>query len=359
MKENNNKEKTGKNKMRADLEQLVFNMVKELPKRSRDIVIKRFNLNKSEEASTLEKIGEEYKITRERVRQIESEAISKLKNIGEKHNIGQVFESVKNSVENHGGIAGEEKIISYLFGEENGGKTSRQIILFILALDGKIKKAGETKMHRKIYFYKKESVEKFKSVIKRIEEHLEKNKKDANFDEMLEIANEYLKGEEKFSSLHLKSYLDENKIILKNILGRWGHTKWPHINPKNIRDKAYLALKKSEEPLHFVEIANKINKFWRGGRIANSQTTHNELIKDDRFVLVGRGIYALKEWGYSPGTVLNVIIEILKESGGKMEQGNIIQEVLKRRQVKKNTIVLNLQNKKYFEKAPNRIYRLR
>ena len=192
-----------------------------------------------------------------------------------------------------------------------------------------------------------------------IEEHLKEKESSVNFDEILEVASRRFGNEEKFSPLHLESYLDENKVILKNILGQWGHTKWSHINPKNVRDKAYLSLKKNEEPLHFVEITNKINELWQGNRIANNQTVHNELIKDNRFVLVGRGTYALKEWGYNPGTVLDVIIELLKEDSGEMEQGKIVQEVFKRRQVKKNTIVLNLQNKKYFEKMANKIYRLK
>ncbi len=354
-----NKKKISRSKPRIDLERFVFNMVEELSERSRDIIVKRFNFNGDKETKTLEKVGNEYKITRERVRQIEFEAMSKLKNIGEKHNIKKIFESVENNLKNHGGLASEEKIVSHLFGEESGGKINRQITLFILSLDDRIKEKSETKIHKKIYFYEEKDVEKFKNVIGKIEEHLEKNKKDVNFDEILETINEYFKGEEKFSPSHLESYLDENKVILRNILGRWGHIKWPHINPKNVKDKAYLTLKKNKKPLHFVEITDEINKLWQSNRIANNQTVHNELIKDDRFVLIGRGIYALKEWGYSAGTVLDVIIEILKENDGKMKKGDIIQEVLRKRKVKNNTILLNLQNKECFEKVEDKIYRLK
>ena len=354
-----NKEKISKNKPGIDLERFVFNMVEELSERPRDIIVKRFNFNGDKEAKTLEKVGKEYKITRERVRQIEFEAISKLKDIGRKHQINKIFKSIENNLKNRGGFASEEKIVRHLFDGESGGKINKQITLFILSLDDRIKEKGETRIHKKIYFYQEEDIDKFKNVIGTIEEHLEKNKKDVDFDEMLETVNDCFEGEEKFSPSHLESYLDENKIILKNILGRWGHIKWPQINPRNVKDKAYLALKKNKKPLHFVEITNEINKLWRSDRIANNQTVHNELIKDGRFVLIGRGIYALKEWGYSAGTVLDVIIEILKENGGKMEKSDIIQEVLKRRKVKNNTIVLNLQNKECFEKLPNGAYKLR
>lgn len=358
MKENSNKIVI-KNKSEVDLEQLVFNMIKELPERSKNIIIKRFNLNGDKKAGTLEKIGGEYKITRERVRQIESEAISNLRKMGEKYGVNLIFESIRSNIENCGGIAGEKKITGYLFDKKNNGKTDRQITLFILSLDGKIKGVGETKRYHSFYFYKKEDVEKFENIIIKIEKYLKKSEKDLDFDKMLEIAGKDLGGENEIASLYLKSYLDENKVVLKNILGRWGHAKWSHINPKNIKDKAYLALKKNEEPLHFVEIAKEISKLWQSDRIANSQTTHNELIKDDRVVLIGRGIYALREWGYISGTVLDVIVEILKESGDEMRKDDIIREVLKKRKVKKNTVVLNLQNKRYFEKMPNRIYKLK
>ena len=354
-----NKEKISKNKLGIDLERFVFKMVEELSERPRDIIVKRFNFNGDKEAKTLEKVGNEYKITRERVRQIEFEAISKLKDIGRKHNINKIFESIENNLKNRGGFASEEKIVSYLFDEENGGKINRQIALFILSLDDRIKEKGETRIHKKIYFYEEEDVEKFRNVIGVMEEHLKKNKKDVDFDEMLEIINEHFKNEEKFSPSHLRSYLDENRVILRNILGRWGYIKWPHINPKNVKDKAYLALKKNKKPLHFVKITDEINKLWPGNRIANNQTVHNELIKDSRFVLIGRGIYALKEWGYSAGTVLDVIIGILKENGDRIKQDRIIQEVLKKRRVKKNTIVLNLQNREYFEKVEEKIYKLK
>ncbi|MEA1937022.1 MAG: sigma factor-like helix-turn-helix DNA-binding protein [Patescibacteria group bacterium] len=352
-----NEKQISKNKPGIDLEQFVFKMVEKLSERPRDIVVKRFNFNGNKEAKTLEEIGKEYRITRERVRQIEFEAVSKLKKIGIENGINRIFESVENNIQNYGGFASEEKIVNYLFGEKSGNQAKREITLFILSLDDRIKEKRETKLHRKIYFYQEEDVNRFKNVIKAVEEYLKRNKKELGFDEMLGIINKYFKNEEDFSSAHLESYLSENKIILRNVLGQWGYIKWPQINPRNVKDKAYLALKKNRKPLHFVEITAEINKLWQGNRSANNQTVHNELIKDDRFILIGRGIYALQEWGYSAGIVLEVIMETLKAGGGKMEKSDIIEEVLKKRRVKENTVALNLQNRKYFKKE-GRAYRL-
>ncbi|MCK5466742.1 hypothetical protein KAI56_04600, partial [Candidatus Parcubacteria bacterium] len=187
--------------------------------------------------------------------------------------------------------------------------------------------------------------------IEKIKNYLQEKNRSIGFDKIAEIINEDAKI--------TNSYIEANKIILKNILGEWGCEKWSYINPKNIKDKSYLSLKKNKKPLHFTEIADEINIIWTKKKKTNSQTVHNELIKDDRFVLIGRGIYALKEWGYEEGTVLDVIIEIMKEKYREMKQGEIIKEVLKKRQVKENTIVLNLQNKGCFEKLNGKIYRLK
>lgn len=339
-----------------DFRDLVFNMIKELPKRSADIIQKRFNLE-GKGAETLEGIGIEYNITRERVRQIESEAIARLKQIGKKHNIGLIFSGIKKTIDSRGGVMSEEGIIKHLFKSESRDNINRQAALLILSLDDKIKTAKETKFCKKIYFYEKENFAKFCGAIEALEKYLLESGKNLSFEEMLNLLKD-----NNFSSLSeeaAESYLSSNKIILQSVIGEWGHRNWSHINPRSVRDKAYLTLKKNKSPLHFLSITDEISKIWQNEKKPNSQTVHNELIKDKRFVLIGRGIYALSEWGYKPGTVLDVLLEIFNQAGKEMGQNEIVEKVLERRIVKENTIILNLQNKKYFEKLADRVYRLR
>lgn len=352
-----NKEKIDKNRFVAiDLNRLVSDIGNELSKRSRQVIIKRFNLD-GEGIHTLSKIGEEYGITRERVRQVESESIKNLRRIGEKYDIDLVFDNVRKTIEDHGGLMSEKEITSYLFKDKNHDNISKQISLLILSLDDRIKVAKETDEYKRIYFYKKEDFEKFKKIITILEEYLIESKENLDLEKIAVLLES-----ESFSSLSeksIKSYLESNKIILQSVIGEWGHQEWPHINPKSIRDKAYLTLRKNEEHLHFVEIANGINEIWKSRKKANNQTVHNELIKDRRFVLVGRGIYALKEWGYKTGTVLDVLLEVFNTDSREMDQNKIVKRVLEKRKVKKNTIILNLQNKRYFEKLANKVYRLK
>jgi hypothetical protein len=79
------------------------------------------------------------------------------------------------------------------------------------------------------------------------------------------------------------------------------------------------------------------------------------LSKTPRFVLVGRGIYALSEWGYKTGVVRDVIKEMIKKNG-PMSKEDIIDQVMKERYLKKNTILVNLQNTKYFKKNKSGLY---
>jgi hypothetical protein len=349
-----------KDKLGVDLKKLVFDMLKNLNERQRNVVIKRYDLD-GKGVQTLDKIGKEYKITRERVRQIETESVNKLKEGVKKYELEKVFDFVKDVIEENGGLIGEDRLVEYLFEENTDKELNRQIVMLVLDLEDSIQKAKESIRHKKFYFYERKGVEIFEETLDILEDYFRNNRQSLDFDALLDLARRSVKreGATEFSHNSVRSYLDVNKVVLENILGEWGHHKWPHINPKSVKDKAYLALKREKQPLHFTEITNRINTFWTSKKPTNNQTVHNELIKDGRFVLIGRGIYALKEWGYRPGVVLDVIMEIMKEKGGTMDQEDIINGVMEKRQVKRNTIVLNLQNKKYFEKLPNKIYRLK
>jgi len=136
-----------------------------------------------------------------------------------------------------------------------------------------------------------------------------------------------------------------------------GLYEWRHIHPRTLRDKILFVLRSEKSPMHFVDIAEKISSKTFDNKRVNIQAVHNELIRHPQFVLIGRGIYALKEWGYEKGTVADVIAKLLKEKG-EMSQDDIIKNVLKNRQVKEITIVLALKNSEKFERIGRKRYRL-
>ena len=145
---------------------------------------------------------------------------------------------------------------------------------------------------------------------------------------------------------------------LATLNGLWGLVSWPMVNPKNIRDKIYVILKENGKHMHFNEIAEAIKKSDFKRKDVTTQAIHNELIKDKRFVLVGRGIYALKEWGYKKGTVADIIADILRKEGGALHRDEIVKRVLQSRYVKETTILLNLQGKPQFKRVAKATYGL-
>ena len=108
--------------------------------------------------------------------------------------------------------------------------------------------------------------------------------------------------------------------------------------------------------MHFNDIASAISSSKFRKKDVTLQAIHNELIKDPRFVLIGRGIYALRDWGYKKGTVSQIITSILEEAKTPLTREEIVKNVLKVRKVKETTVLLNLQNKKLYQRVDKNTY---
>jgi hypothetical protein len=156
----------------------------------------------------------------------------------------------------------------------------------------------------------------------------------------------------------LEHLLRVSRNVVVTEEGEVGLRQWREVNPRSIRDKVYLILRSIGQPMHFTAIADALQQSRWQKRPVTRQAVHNELIRDPRFVLIGRGIYGLSEWGHKPGTVSDVIQRVLKEAGGPLHKDEIIKRVLKERQVKEATIVLNLQEKSHFVRVKKATYDL-
>jgi len=163
--------------------------------------------------------------------------------------------------------------------------------------------------------------------------------------------------DEKVGITFIDSVLDLFEDIVKGEESLIGLTKWKILNPKTLKDKAIYVMKKDKLPMHFIDISNKITQYLDESVKVN--TIHNELIRNNEFVLIGRWIYALKEWGFVPGTVLDVIVNILEKNGEAMSTEEITKEVLKTRNVKQTTIYMNLQNKDIVQRVGRNYYQLK
>lgn len=315
-----------------------------LPERARLVVTKRYGLDKDNERMTLEAIGELYNITRERVRQIENAALA---NIRKSINFKQEktsFDELEQIIIALGGIISEEDLLNHL----SKDKSTQNHIHFMLVIGDIFKKEKEDGEFKHRWHVDAELSRKIHDALRKLYKSLEddalvpESEMIQNFLEHLKDVNEKYRNEEV-----AKRWLRISKHIDKNPLGEWGKASSQNIRTKGIRDYAFLAMRKHGSPIHFRDIAKLINQLFN--KKAHIATTHNELIKDKRFVLVGRGLYALTEWGYLSGVVKDVIKKVL-EKNGPLTKENIIEKVLKERYVKENTILVNLQNSKFFKK---------
>ncbi len=320
------------------------NLLQALPERSRDVITKRYGLGKNPEGMTLDAIGKTYGITRERVRQIENHAIGlirKSKNYAEEK---PVFEEMEKLIHTLGGIVVEQDLLDHV----SKDSTTQSQINFLLVIGHPFNKIKEDEDFKHRWFIDKDLAEKIQNSLKKLYENLGDDEL-VSEQEMIKTFLGYIENvSEQFRTEEIaKRWLALSKRVSKNPLGEWGRTKSPNVSTKGMRDYAYLIIRRHGSPIHFKEVAKAITTVFN--KKAHVATTHNELIKDPRFVLVGRGLYALKEWGYMSGVVKDVIRKLI-EKHGAMSKKEIVEKVMKERYVKENTIVINLQNKKYFRK---------
>ncbi len=317
--------------------------------REREIISRRFGLFDRRE--TLEQIGELLGITRERVRQLEKSILTRLKTAAQNDlpHIKEVDSTLGSHLKDMGNVARVSDITERLIPKST--KVDQSRVTFLASLSPNIAVIDDND-----HFFHAiglSSVHTEKAIRDNVNRIIESIKAIGEPSDIQKIATHVGNSDVR----HVQALAGISKNVA-SLHGRWGLTKWPMVNPKNIRDKIYVILHDNKKPMHFGEIADAIKKSNLKRKDVTTQAIHNELIKDSRFVLIGRGIYALKEWGYKQGTVADVISEILKKEGAPLHRDEIVKRVLKSRQVKETTILLNLQGKNQFKRVAKATYDL-
>jgi len=341
-------------KLQVNTQQVVGKLLKSLSSRNKDIIFSRFGL-KNGKKETLESIGRKYGVTRERVRQIEEATLTQLRQEVKtvQPQVQPYFDLAVSILEDNGGVLKESEFFKEFSGNENPSAVNASLVL-LLNLDQRFNRSADADEMHSFWTLGDHYVEKANQTLSVLKKMLEKHGQPVA---EVELANFYKQGvKDGVSTKILFSHVSLFKKIGKNIFNEIGLSHWPEINPKGVRDKAHLVLKRINKPYHFTEITKLINEANFGNKKANVQTVHNELIKDKRFVLVGRGMYGLANWGYKAGTVKDVLADILKNSSKPLSRQEIVTKVLAARFVKENTIFLNLQDQKLFKKLDNGTY---
>ncbi len=318
--------------------------------REREIVARRFGLFDRKE--TLEQIGEMLGITRERVRQLEKSVVTRLQATAGQGSLPHIADfqvKILELLQGSGDIARVSELAAQLTDTPSREEQARVAFLSQLSPnlaviaedDNFYNSVGAASAYNEKSL--KAAVTKLIGTIKQLGEPKTIN----------EIA-----AANGTDSPERTAALASTSKQLASLNGRWGLVKWPMVNPKNIRDKIYVILKENGKHMHFNEIAAAIKDSDFKRKDVTTQAIHNELIKDKRFILIGRGIYALKEWGYEKGTVADIITAVLKQAGEPLHRDEIVKRVLKSRFVKETTILLNLQGKPQFKRVAKATYQL-
>ena len=324
---------------------LIESELKKLKTNEEKVIRERFGL--LGDKKTLAAIGRDLKLSRERVRQIERDAKRKLSlNIIEDHSLS--VDKVIDSLKKQGGIVHKKDAAKKILSEKisNNVSEASALGLFIALLPDIEEIERDDILHdswKLVTLPKREVI----GILKDWAKYLEGAKSPKNMDVILENHPAHNKHNVTF----LNAVSEVGRDIMEAHDGSLGLTKWPKVNPRTVRDKIFYVLIKSQKPLHFSEITEAIKSQKFDTKKVVTATVHNELIADKRFVLIGRGIYALKEWGYTKGTVKDVILSVLKSHKSAMELNDICSEVQKQRVVRKNTILINLQTQSNFKKV--------
>jgi len=335
------KEEKSEELARLDAINIVESLFAELLDREKDILTRRFGL-KGDKGETLEKIGSLHKLTRERVRQIEAASIKKIKKLENLENyIATLKQTVRHLMEEHGGLVRRDYLLDILTVmalelnndndvsdadyEKNRASYRNHFNFLISKLMGDdLELVNDHDRFTPAFKLKTEEVNHLEELASDLLNKVDSLKKTLTTEELLELLKQletYNKHQEKLvnqqstdisrvfksqvfpdkaaiinSNKVLYSLMQAIKNLEQNKYGEWGLADWQEINPKTVNDKIYLILKHEGKPLHFTEIANKINEMKFDRKNANAATVHNELILDDRYNLVSRGTYGLKEW---------------------------------------------------------------
>ena len=329
-----------------------------LKDRDRTILAKRFGLL-GFSPKTLEAIGKEHNLTRERVRQIEKESLKFLRTKLDNEQLADSIKVLSRIIGDLGHIIREIELIKSLSVEATAEE--KNSILFLLHIAEELLEVKEDEMMHQAWASVTYNHEFFKNIVTTAKQILKAENHPMHELELIEKLKQtdmFRENQLELNDRVIKNYINLSKEIEKNPFDEYGLNDWNEITPKDVGDKAYIVMKHHGTPEHYTAITEMINKHGFDKRVAHKETVHNELIKDSRFVLVGRGIYALTEWGYEKGVVSDVISEILKQTNAPMSREDIINEVMKKRMVKRNTILVALSNKKLFSKVAKNKYDL-
>ncbi len=340
---------TQSEQLQVDFVDLMTRLLNLLSDKEQEVIRRRFSLH-GKKKETLDKIGKSFSITRERVRQIEAVALKKLARISLDPTIQKIHDLAVEILEENGQVMSEDNLVSEMLRRfDDASNMEVNTMKLTMRVSDRLVKQEKNQFYRAFWRLSGISLLSVKNSIKEVQRTLRKHKDVVSVETITEELPTTI-AQERVNSL---LYVDWSFM---EIDGEWGLTTWRHINPRSIKDKIMIIFKEEGKPLHFSDVANRVLSDFQGKKSVTRQAIHNELIRHPEFVLVGRGLYGLKDWGMAAGTVREVIKSVLVENGEPMKRQDIIKAVLKKRDIRLGTISLNLQKYPFFKRVGRAVY---
>ena len=314
--------------------------------KERLILMRKFGLDGSKE-TPLQKIGKEYSLTRERVRQIETQALMRFRRLIVGNEVYMnVLQESKNILESHGGILGEDALISKII-NKNLFKFSKQELKLILVSDFDITYLKRNKEINKAFYIEPLYEDLLTKIVLFTLQHFkERNHSQDLYEFISELKDYFAEDTKDIPSLKNDLFYVNFFSIVKNItILDWKIwlLEFDDINPKTVKLKMLHTMRRLNKPIHYQELPAKILERFPG-EVTKINTIHNELVKNnDLFVNQGLGLYGLKERGFQGGSVKDILIRIFKKNNHPMTAKELTREVLREKMVSPNTVILNLQ----------------
>ena len=337
-----------------------------LTAREKNIIAYRFGLN-GKGSLTLQQIGDKMGVTRERIRQLQDFALQKInENLTDSTmaSLSKLIKLAQEIIAENGGIAAEEKIVSEILNHsQRSSQTDKSFIQLALTVDSKTQRFVDRQRFETFWALssvKKENLEKVEGSIVSVLKDLKKGELSLDFETLFQRV---------FSFAKEKHGLSLEPELVRSVVDIWSHfaeldgqiglSEWRWIRPRSVIDKSIIVLRRAMKPMHFTEINDAIINARFDNKTCQAAATHNELIKAKEIVLVGRGTYGLREWGKKGGQVIDLLVEALEKAKKPLSRDELIASVLKHRDAKESTIMVNATRSKKIERTADGLYQLK
>jgi hypothetical protein len=276
----------------ASLQEVLDAIFSSLKERERRVIEWRYGSLEGDPA-TLAEIGQEFGLTRERVRQIVQACLAKLAAESERRRRRPLLECIRRGLEESGGISREHDLARAVQGcfpppHPDLGAALR----VLLEIEPDYQPAG-----LRVWALRELRPEQIAAIQDRFHARLRTAGRPLAEDDLLESVAADRAEDRPHSAAFLLGCLCTDRRIARTEEGLFGLVEWQWLLPHSLDDYIYLALRAAGRPRHYLWITEQVNSLLPDGESVSPRDVHTSLLEQSgRFVRAREGTYTLSEW---------------------------------------------------------------